>query len=169
MLGLPGTSRRPRALCRAVAFVNTMVPAKDAADAVAAASVMLNNFDIPKGLVREGNAEDFHLGYTQWSVIADMSHKVYYYWTMYDRRMRSVDLSKLDFRARPSPPSRWIKSAPKTSRIVRPTSRTEQASPGATLPRPRFGSGASRKQAISPRRPTVVTCRNAGPFSDFRA
>ena len=47
--------------------------------------------------VREGSAEDFHLGYTQWSVIADMSHKVYYYWTMYDRRMRSVDLSKLDF------------------------------------------------------------------------
>src|ERR1700690_2051049 len=72
-------------------------PAKDAADAVNAASVMLNNFDIPKGLVREGSAEDFHLGYTQWSVIADMSHKVYYYWTMYDRRMRSVDLSKLDF------------------------------------------------------------------------
>jgi choloylglycine hydrolase len=26
-----------------------------------------------------------------------MSHKVYYYWTMYDRRMRSVDLFKLDF------------------------------------------------------------------------
>ena len=75
-----------------------MIPAKDAADAVSAASVMLNNFDIPKGLVREGSAEDFHLGYTQWSVIADMSHKVYYYyWTMYDRRMRSVDLSKLDF------------------------------------------------------------------------
>jgi choloylglycine hydrolase len=75
-----------------------MIPAKDAADAVSAASVMLNNFDIPKGLVREGAShEDFHLGYTQWSVIADMSHKVYYYWTVYDRRMRSVDLSKLDF------------------------------------------------------------------------
>ncbi len=26
-----------------------------------------------------------------------MSHRVYYYWTMYDRRMHSVDLSKLDF------------------------------------------------------------------------
>jgi choloylglycine hydrolase len=35
--------------------------------------------------------------YTQWSVIADTRHKVYYYWTMYDRRMRSVDLTKLDF------------------------------------------------------------------------
>lgn len=97
MLGLPGDFTPPSRFVRAVAFVNTMIPAKDAADAVNAASVMLNNFDIPKGLVREGGPEDFHLGYTQWSVIADMSHKVYYYWTMYDRRMRSVDLSKLDF------------------------------------------------------------------------
>jgi hypothetical protein len=83
---------------RAVAFVNTMVPVKNAAEAVNAASVMLNNFDIPKRLVREGaSPEDFHLGYTQWSVIADMSHRIYYYCTMYDRRMRAVDLSKLDF------------------------------------------------------------------------
>ena len=98
MLGLPGDFTPPSRFVRAVAFVNTMIPAKDAADAVNAASVMLNNFDIPKGLVREGaSPEDFHLGYTQWSVIADMSHRVYYYWTMYDRRMRSVDLAKLDF------------------------------------------------------------------------
>jgi choloylglycine hydrolase len=99
MLGLPGDFTPPSRFIRAVAFVNAMAPAKDAADAVNAASRMLNNFDIPKGLVREGNAEDFHLGYTQWSVIGDMTHKVYYYWTMYDRRMRSVDLSKLDFGA----------------------------------------------------------------------
>jgi choloylglycine hydrolase len=98
MLGLPGDFTPPSRFVRAVAFVNTMIPAKTAADAVNAASVMLNNFDIPKGLVREGaSPEDFHLGYTQWSVIADMTHRVYYYWTMYDRRMRSVDLPKLDF------------------------------------------------------------------------
>ena len=97
MLGLPGDFTPPSRFVRAVAFVNTMIPAKNAAEAVSAASTMLNNFDIPKGLVREGSAQDFHLGYTQWSVVADMSHKVYYYWTMYDRRMRSVDLSKLDF------------------------------------------------------------------------
>ncbi len=99
MLGLPGDFTPPSRFVRAVAFVNTMEPVKDAAEAVNAASRMLNNFDIPKGLVREGTPEDFHLGYTQWSVIGDMTHRVYYYWTMYDRRMRSVDLSKLDFTA----------------------------------------------------------------------
>ncbi len=100
MLGLPGDFTPPSRFIRAVAFVNTMEPVKDAADAVAAAATMLNNFDIPKGLVREGaSPEDFHLGYTQWSVIADTRHKVYYYWTMYDRRMRSVDFGKLNFDA----------------------------------------------------------------------
>jgi choloylglycine hydrolase len=98
MLGLPGDFTPPSRFIRAVAFVNSMEPVEDAAQAVNAAATMLNNFDIPKGLVREGAAtEDYHLGYTQWSVIADMSHKVYYYWTMYDRRMRSVDLAKLNF------------------------------------------------------------------------
>ena len=150
MLGLPGDFTPPSRFVRAVAFVNTMTPAKDAADAVAAASVMLNNFDIPKGLVREGGAEDFHLGYTQWSVIADMSHKVYYYWTMYDRRMRSVDLSKLDFAARRSPPFRLTKCAPKTFRIDRPTSRIDRPTRrrrGANylLGRTLLGIGAGRQ------------------------
>ena len=100
MLGLPGDFTPPSRFIRAVAFVNTMTPVKDAAEGVSAASTMLNNFDIPQGLVREGaSPEDFHLGYTQWSVIADTRHKVYYYWTMYDRRMRSVDFNKLDFNA----------------------------------------------------------------------
>ncbi len=54
MLGLPGDFTPPSRFVRAVAFVNTMIPAKGAAEAISAASVMLNSFDIPKGLVREG-------------------------------------------------------------------------------------------------------------------
>src|ERR1700689_4235623 len=97
MLGLPGDFTPPSRFARAVAFVNTMIPAKDAADAVNAASVMPNNLDIPKGLGRGGSAEVFPLPPPQWAVIADMSHKMYEDSTMYDRRTRSVDLSKLDF------------------------------------------------------------------------
>jgi len=98
MLGLPGDFTPPSRFIRATAFTATMVPVKNATEAVAAASTMLNNFDIPKGLVREGkSAQDYELGFTQWSVIADTKNKVYHYWTMYNRRMRSVDLTKLDF------------------------------------------------------------------------
>ncbi|MGA7707080.1 MAG: choloylglycine hydrolase family protein [Acidobacteriaceae bacterium] len=101
MLGLPGDFTPPSRFIRAVAFVHTMQPVADATQGVSAASTMLNNFDIPKGLVREStSADDYMLGFTQWSVIADTRHKVYYYWTMYDRRMRSVDFSKLDFNAK---------------------------------------------------------------------
>jgi choloylglycine hydrolase len=61
----------------------------------------MNNFDIPKGLAREcASPEDFHLGYTQRSVVADVGDRIYYYWTMYDRKVRSVDLSKLDFQGK---------------------------------------------------------------------
>ena len=97
MLGLPGDFTPPSRFVRAVAFVNTMIPAKDAADAVNAASGCSTISTSRRGSCAKATPEDFHLGYTQWSVIADMTHRVYYYWTMYDRRMRSVDLSKLDF------------------------------------------------------------------------
>jgi choloylglycine hydrolase len=102
MLGLPGDFTPPSRFVRAVAMVNTREPVADATEAVSAASAMLNNFDIPKGLVRTSagaGSDDYLLGYTQWSVIADTRNKVYYYWTAYDRRMRSVDLGKLDFKA----------------------------------------------------------------------
>lgn len=100
MLGLPGDFTPPSRFVRATAYVASMLPVKNAAEAVEAASTMLNNFDIPKGLVREGKIDDHYvLGFTQWSVIADTNNKVYYYWTMYNRRMRSVDLTKLDFSA----------------------------------------------------------------------
>jgi choloylglycine hydrolase len=57
---------------------------------------MLNNFDIPKGLIREGTQDNPILGYTQWSAIADTKHEVYYYWTAYNRRMRCIDLTKMN-------------------------------------------------------------------------
>ena len=50
---------------RAVAFIASMEPVAEAAAGVNAGSVMLNYFDIPKGLVREGPAEGSHVGYTQ--------------------------------------------------------------------------------------------------------
>lgn len=101
MLGLPGDFTPPSRFVRATAFVASMLPVKNAAEAVDAASTMLNNFDIPKGLVREGKkADDYILGFTQWSVIADTHNKVYYYWTMYNRRLRSVDLTNIDFSAK---------------------------------------------------------------------
>jgi choloylglycine hydrolase len=96
MLGLPGDFTPPSRFIRAVAFIHTMEPVKTAQEGISAASAMLNNFDIPKGLIREGTLDNPILGYTQWSAIADTKHEVYYYWTAYNRRMRCIDLTKMN-------------------------------------------------------------------------
>ena len=98
MHGLPGDSTPPSRFIRAVAFTQTMLPFADAAHGVQEAGRIMHNFDIPRGLVREGQHGDKIIaGYTQWTVIGDIRKKRDYYWTEFNRRMRMVDLSKLDF------------------------------------------------------------------------
>jgi choloylglycine hydrolase len=65
--------------------------------AINQASRILDNFDIPKGCVREGTFDKYSLGYTQWSVIGDIKNKKYYWWTEWNRQMRVIDLDQLNF------------------------------------------------------------------------
>lgn len=98
MLGLPGDSTPPSRFIRAVAFTQTLLPFPDADSGVLEVAHLLHNFDIPRGLVREGVHDGkIMAGQTQWSVIGDVRNRRYYYWTEFNRRMRLVDLSKLDF------------------------------------------------------------------------
>lgn len=98
MHGLPGDSTPPSPFVRAVAFTQTLLPFPDADSGVPEVARILHNFDIPKGLVREGMEKgNVIAGQTQWTVIGDIRNKRYYYWTEHNRRMRLVDLSKLDF------------------------------------------------------------------------
>lgn len=98
MLGLPGDVTPVSRFVRAVAFTQTLIPPKNAEAGVNEAARILNNFDISRGLVREGeSAENYHLNFTQWTTIGDIMNKRYYWWTEYNRRMRMVDLTELDF------------------------------------------------------------------------
>jgi len=98
MHGLPGDYTPPSRFVRAVAYTQTLLPFPDADTGVPEAARILHNFDIPKGLVREGeHAGKVITGHTQWTVIGDIRNRRYYYWTQFNRRMRMVDLSKLDF------------------------------------------------------------------------
>ncbi len=98
MLGLPGDVTPVSRFVRAVAFTSTMLVPKTIDAGVNEASRILNNFDIPRGLVREGKGPgDYHLNFTQWSTIGDIKNKRYFWWTEFNRRMRVVDLKKLDF------------------------------------------------------------------------
>ena len=97
MSGLPGDYSPPSRFIRAFFFTQTSVPLANADAAINQASRILNNFDIPKGMVREGTADKYGLGYTQWSVIGDIKNKHYYWWTEWNRQLRMVDLNKIDF------------------------------------------------------------------------
>ena len=114
MLGLPGDVTPVSRFVRAVAFTQTLIPPKDADAGVNEAARILNNFDIPRGLVREGeNPEKYHLNFTQYTVVGDIKNKRWYWWTEHNRRMRMVDLKELNFEGN------------KTSRIPLDEVRTE--------------------------------------------
>ena len=98
MRGLPGDITPTSRFIRAVAFTQTLIPPEDAEAGVNEAARILNNFDISRGLVREGESpENYHLNFTQWTTIGDIKNRRYYWWTEHNRRMRMVDLDKLSF------------------------------------------------------------------------
>jgi len=98
MLGLPGDITPPSRFVRAVAYIHTLQPFPDAESGIPEVARVLHNFDIPLGLVREGmHKGKLMAGQTQWTVIGDIHNKRYYYWTEHNRRMRMVDLRKLNF------------------------------------------------------------------------
>ena len=114
MLGLPGDVTPVSRFIRAVAFTSTTIPPKTIEAGINEVSRILNNFDIPRGLVREGeSADDYHLNFTQWSTIGDIKNKRYFWWTEHNRRMRMVNLKELNFEGN------------KTSRIPLDEVRTE--------------------------------------------
>ncbi len=97
LTGLPGDYTPPSRFVRAFIFTQTSIPLDNAKIAINQASRILNNFDIPKGSVREGSSDKFSLGYTQWSVIGDIKSKKYYWWTEWNHQMQVIDLKTINF------------------------------------------------------------------------
>ena len=102
MTGLPGDYSSPSRFVRAFFYKKTTIPAQleSVEAAINQASRILNNFDIPKGFARQGTPDDYYLGYTQWSTIADLKNRRYYWWTEWNRQMQMVDLNKLNFKGK---------------------------------------------------------------------
>ena len=98
LLGLPGDISPSSRFVRA-AFLQSTAPAlKAARQAVVYAFTILNSFDIPIGLELSGASEETELtSATQWTSAADTTHRVFYYRTALNSRIRSVDLTKIDF------------------------------------------------------------------------
>jgi choloylglycine hydrolase len=70
-------------------------------ESVRLAEHILNNFDLPKGYIREKQpGQPDMLDYTQWSTIADLKNGQYYVKTYEDPTLRAVSLKDFDLDAK---------------------------------------------------------------------
>ncbi len=98
MLGLPGDVTPPSRFVRA-AFYQATAPTQPTARRTALqAFQILNNFDIPLGIeFAEGKIPVDMPSATQWTSATDIQNRLFYFTSMYDRRIRMIDLKTIDF------------------------------------------------------------------------
>lgn len=96
--GLPGDFTPPSRFVRAVALTASARPVPDGREAVFEAFRILDSFNIPVGTTGapERIARDIESA-TQITTASDLRDRVFYFHTMSDRQVRSIDLKKIDF------------------------------------------------------------------------
>jgi choloylglycine hydrolase len=98
MVGLPGDVSPPSRFVKTALLLKTVLTPVNAEQAVNIGQHIINNVDIPAGLVREiQNVNTATMETTQWAVFKDLSHKMFYYRTYGDLTLRAINLSKIDF------------------------------------------------------------------------
>ena len=97
-LGLPGDVTPPSRFVRA-AFYQATAPLQATAEkAILQGFQILNNFDIPVGIeFADGKVPADIPSATQWTSATDMTGRRIYFRTMYDSRIRCIDLNNIDF------------------------------------------------------------------------
>lgn len=99
-IGLPGDFSPPSRFIRAAFFNTVVLNGKDALEQVKRAFRILNQFDIPKGAVREISKGKEFYDETQWTSAADLTNLQYFFHTDVNREIRSVSLKALDLDAK---------------------------------------------------------------------
>ncbi|TAK75088.1 MAG: choloylglycine hydrolase family protein [Gammaproteobacteria bacterium] len=98
MVGLPGDISPPSRFVKVAVMLKTVLPPKNAEEALNIAQHIINNVDIPLGFVREAQKMGTATNeLTQWVVFKDLTHKMFYYRTYGDLTLHAVDLSKINF------------------------------------------------------------------------
>ncbi len=99
LAGMPGDFTPPSRFVRAAVYTQSLFPVKSGKDAVLEAFHILNQFDIPRGAavgMHEGKPE---ADITQATVAADLKGLKYYAHNYHSRRIKMIDLTRVDFRA----------------------------------------------------------------------
>ena len=99
MIGLPGDFTPPSRFVRAVAFSKSARATKTGEETIYELFRILDNFNVPLGAA-EGEGEDKNQGMrssTIWTTGYDTKNLIMYYHTQHNRRVRRVELGKIDF------------------------------------------------------------------------
>jgi choloylglycine hydrolase len=103
MIGLPGDFTPPSRFVRAVAFAKTARPTETGSETFYEVFRILDGFNVPLGAA-EGEESKANLkglrSSTCWTTAYDTKNLVMQYHTMNNRRVRQVDLKKIDFSAK---------------------------------------------------------------------
>ena len=96
MVGIPGDFTPPSRFVRAVVFSQAAPQLATELETVYQAFHILNNFDIPQGVVvdRNGTSE-----YTSWTSVTDMKHKIFYFKPYANFQLQKIDLMKMNLNA----------------------------------------------------------------------
>ncbi len=99
MIGLPGDFTPPSRFVRAVAFSKTARPTQTGDETVYELFRILDNFNVPVGAA-EGTGEAKTHGMrsaTIWTTAYDTKNLIMYYHTQHNRRVRKIELARVDF------------------------------------------------------------------------
>lgn len=102
-LGLPGDFTPPSRFIRAVTFTQTARKVPDGNEAVYEVLRIMDNFNLPLGAAEGSDHEDDPKllegmrSSSIWTSSADSKNLKYYYHTQHNRKLRMVDLKKIDF------------------------------------------------------------------------
>lgn len=96
-LGVPGDWTPPSRFVRTFAMLEFAKTPANTRQGVNLAMHILNAVDIPLGDVRQSSGDLNYCDYTQWSVIKDLTNRVFYFRSYNNSSLKAIDLKKLDF------------------------------------------------------------------------
>ncbi len=94
MLGLPGDYTPPSRFVRMLALVLSSLPVTGADDGLVLAMTIINNIDIPIGVVRDKVGAEVIYDQTQWTAISDLGRQRFYFRTYQNKDWRMVDVTR---------------------------------------------------------------------------
>jgi len=101
MIGLPGDYTPPSRFIRAVAWSQSARSLDNSEEAVYELFRILDNFNVPLGAAEGSDSDHTNLegmrSSTIWTTAWDLTEKTLYYHTQHNRRVRRVELSRIDF------------------------------------------------------------------------